>query len=135
MSKVRKDGYVYEYAGRDHPRATKKGYVLQHVLVVERVLGKYLPVKAAVHHVNGDPGDNRPQNLVVCEDNIFHKFLHLRQKALEACGHPHWRRCGFCKKWDDPKNLRVRLRQTPHHPACNAADSRERARKKREVVA
>jgi DNA-directed RNA polymerase sigma subunit (sigma70/sigma32) len=31
-----------------------------------------------VHHVNGDRSDNRPANLVICEDQSYHQLLHQR---------------------------------------------------------
>lgn len=59
------DGYVMEYAP-DHPDANKnKGYVLQHRLVVERQISRYLLPSEVVHHKNGDKQDNRPENLEI----------------------------------------------------------------------
>ena len=74
----------------------------QHRVVVERVLGKKLPVKAVVHHVNGNRGDNSNRNLVVCENQGYHFLLELRDRALKACGNPNLRRCYICTEWGDP---------------------------------
>ncbi len=95
---------------------------LEHVLVVERVLGAPLPRGAQVHHVNGDPSDNRHENLVVCPDQAYHSLLHARQRALEACGHADWKKCSFCKNYDDPATLRY-SKHGPvyYHLACRAA--------------
>ncbi len=75
---------------------------LEHVLTAERALGKPLPAGAEVHHVNEVRSDNQPSNLVICQDRAYHKLLHLRTAALNACGNPNFRRCRICKAWGDP---------------------------------
>src|SRR6516165_9051986 len=56
-----KAGYVMVRVP-DHPRASL-GYVFEHILVAEELLGRYLVDGESVHHINGVRGDNRPENL------------------------------------------------------------------------
>jgi len=116
----------------EHPRAGSKGYVSEHVLVVESVTGRPLPDRAVVHHVNGNPTDNSPSNLVVCEDQSYHMLLHSRQGALLACGNPNYRKCRICFKWDDPKNLKIYPKhRASWHQQCATDAARRRAQQKR----
>ncbi len=62
----RSKGYVLAYAP-DHPRATNRGYVYQHRLVMEEQLGRFLRTDEHVHHRNGKRWDNRPENLEVMD--------------------------------------------------------------------
>lgn len=81
--------------------------VREHIAVAERALGKPLPVDAVVHHVNEIKDDNRPTNLVICPDRAYHALLHLRMRA-QALGLPlDWRKCVFCKQYDDPRNMGI----------------------------
>jgi HNH endonuclease len=71
----------------------------EHVLICERILGRRLPAGAEVHHVNNVPSDNRPSNLVICPNRAYHKLLHVRTEAYDACGHADWHKCQHCKSW------------------------------------
>lgn len=96
----------------------------EHVEVAERALGKPLPKGAIVHHVNGVKTDNCPENLVVCQDQAYHKLLHQRMRARDACGNPNWRCCKWCKKWDDPANGMAVTSKDAIHRACHAERER-----------
>lgn len=47
-----------------HPRATKGGqYVFEHILVMEKKIGRYVQPGEVVHHINHNRKDNRIENL------------------------------------------------------------------------
>ena len=56
--------------------------VYEHVLVAERALGKPLPKGAIVHHMNCDRKDNRPENLVICPNEAYHRLIHKRMRKM-----------------------------------------------------
>ena len=55
------DGYAFVKVG-EHPRASR-GWVREHIVVMEQVLSRHLLPGEEVHHVNGVKDDNRPENL------------------------------------------------------------------------
>lgn len=87
-----------------HPRADSSGNVLEHILIAEKALGKHLPDKAEVHHVNEIKTDNRNENLVICQDR---------------------------KSWDAVENLSINTKEgsraglTYQHLSCAAKRVRE----------
>ena len=76
--KIGKRGYIYEYRP-DHPFANSQGYVPQHRLVMEKLLGRYLVPEEVVHHKNGIVTDNRPENLMLFSNNLAHLEYHKEQ--------------------------------------------------------
>lgn len=126
----RPSGYI-QVQCHEHPRATD-GYIFEHILIAERALGKYLPPKAEIHHINEKKSDNRSENLVICQDTAYHILLHQRMRAYMATGDPNQRKCPFCKCWDNTKNMYCRSRKngkrtniTYMHRECNNKYQRE----------
>ncbi len=111
-------GYVF-ITKHDHPRANKDGYVFEHIVVVEKAIGKFIPEKAVIHHIDGNPSNNSIGNIVLCENQAYHLFLHLRIRAIRACGNPSWRICKHCKEYDAPENIIVYKGRAGHHKKCD----------------
>jgi hypothetical protein len=117
---VRKDGHIA------HMRAGK--IVFEHREIAERALGKPLPPGVQVHHVDGDPANNAPSNLVICPSQSYHKLLHARESAYAACGNYDWRRCQFCRQYDSQD--RLMHTDVYFHRACRAQYNRDRYNRK-----
>ena len=87
-----------------HPRADPNGYVYEHILVAEKILGRALKPGEEIHHVGAK--DDQTQ-IVICRSCKFHNIIHQRLRAMEACGHYGWRKCVHCKQYDEPTNLYI----------------------------
>ncbi len=78
--KKRKDGYISIYIPQ-HPNSSKEGYVMEHVLVMESKIGRYLKKDEVVHHKNKIRDDNRIENLQLMTFRE-HAGLHMKERHL-----------------------------------------------------
>jgi len=84
--------YVLVYSpGHPHARPPRRVYVLEHRLVMEAILGRYLLPEEVVHHKNGNTLDNRPENLQLFRSNAEH----LAETLKGNC--PNWSKEGLSK--------------------------------------
>ncbi len=101
-----------------HKRAIKN-YVLEHIFIVEKILGTTLREGVVIHHVNGDRKDNSNNNLVVCENQAYHMLLHQRERALKESGDSNNIKCPICKEYDSKQNLIItKDGQNRGHKGC-----------------
>lgn len=77
-------GYVHVFVP-DHPRmqdrALKGRYILEHRLVMEQYLGRFLDSNEIIHHKNGIKNDNRIENLEIVLRNA-----HMGNVTCPHCG-------------------------------------------------
>ena len=77
-TKRRSDGYVSVFVP-DHPRCNADGLVMEHRLVMEEHIGRYLAEDEVVHHINHNRSDNRLENLQLMTHKE-HAALHIRER-------------------------------------------------------
>ena len=82
------DGYVLIHCP-SHPNCEAHGYVREHRLVAESILGRLLLKGEVVHHKNSNKADNRPENLEVFSSN----GEHLRHELTGRT--PQWTEAGY----------------------------------------
>lgn len=78
------NGYV-RILRPNHPRSSW-GYVYEHILVLEKRLGRPLLLGEVAHHANGIKDDNRPENIAVFRSNAEHLAYHKRLKKIQKGG-------------------------------------------------
>lgn len=87
-------GYKLVYAP-NHPRASKKRpHVYEHILVMEKQIGRYTKKNEQVHHINHKTDDNRIKNLqlVTSEEHIR---IH---RGWKKEGKKWFKKCSTCKR-------------------------------------
>lgn len=102
----------------NHPFA-KDNYVLEHRLIMERHLGRYLLPQEIVHHINGNTQDNRIENLILFSSRGKHLSSHYpkgkpvaqRWKEEDLKFHEYIKYCNGCGKRLEIKTKRDIIRK------------------------
>ena len=80
---IRNDDYVFVKT-HVHPFRSKQNYILEHRLVVEKYLKRYLSKYEHVHHIDDNPSNNNVTNLMGFTSNSAHKRYHKDPKNVKA---------------------------------------------------
>lgn len=80
--KKTKPGYIQIYKP-DHPYSDKNGYIQEHRLIIEKVLGRFMKPHECAHHIDKNRKNNKNKNLVACNDWGYHQILHHRERLLK----------------------------------------------------
>ena len=92
--------------------------IREHRHKAQLALGRNLKGNEHVHHVDYNTKNNKNTNLVVC-DNAYHRLIHARTDALDACGNADYMKCAYCGEYDDPANMYVReVQYQAWHTEC-----------------
>ena len=114
--------YVYIHSPY-HPYATKAGYVAEHRLVVESLIGRYLLPSEVVHHKEDPKDNNDPSNLQLFGSNGEHLAFELKGRV------PKWSEDGK-RRMDEgaakPRKLSAEQRQRRQELSRQQALSRKR---------
>lgn len=96
----------------------------EHISVAEKALGKTLPYGAVVHHLDRNTMNNDGRNLLVCPSQAYHRLIHQREDAFDACGHADYRKCVRCGGYGAPSNMVVHSTKgkstTYQHHGCRS---------------
>ena len=62
----------------EHPFCSRHGYVLEHRIIIEAHLGRYLKSTEITHHRNEIRDDNRIENFILFKNEGFHMWFHRK---------------------------------------------------------
>ena len=75
------NGYYYAY-----PPDSRPGYsgrmIQEHILVMEKMTGRFKKAGEQIHHKDGNKLNNKPSNLYLCEDAEEHAYVENETRRL-----------------------------------------------------
>jgi hypothetical protein len=101
---IDKHGYILVLSP-EHPHRNSSGYVREHRLVVERVIGRLLDPGEVVHHIDRNHNNNDPSNLQLFSSN----GEHLAFELLGKC--PKWTAEGRARTLEGARRPRPQCRK------------------------
>ena len=105
-----------------------KSKKMQHVIVMEQHLGHPLKKGNVVHHIDGDTTNNDISNLQLFQNQSEHRLFHANEKAMMESGNPTFRKCIYCKAYDDPANMKRYEsninKNRYHHVSCKRNEAK-----------
>lgn len=101
--KITSKDYLRICGLKGHPMANEKGVAWEHRLVMSEHLGRVLKTDEHVHHKNGNPRDNRVENL-----ELTTRSKHSRHHGSKQETHKVELKCPSCG------NIFVRKRRQTH---------------------
>jgi hypothetical protein len=79
-----KKKWIYkEMIVAEHPATRPNGRVYEHRIVAEAMLKRSLRRREVVHHIDNDPTNNEPSNLMVFASNADHIRFHHGGRAIK----------------------------------------------------
>lgn len=108
-------GYVVSRVDRQSGLGKER----MHRVVASKVIGRRLPSRHVIHHVDDNGGNNRNDNLVILENQSEHVGLHYRRSVLRAGGDPF--RDVLCDMCRQPIQRDVRVGASKRCRPCHLA--------------
>lgn len=75
------NGYILVYAPT-HPFCNKDGYVAEHRLTAELLLGRFLLKQEVIHHIDFNKTNNDIRNLMLFPSNKEHMSFHRKMQQF-----------------------------------------------------